>query len=122
MFNSPNMSISYELVDQGYDVWITNSRGSVYSNKHQIYNISQPEYWNFTMNEMGRFDLPANLRYILANTGFSQIIYVGHSQGCTQWIMGNSLDPSISSKYKAFIGIAPAAFVYWQNSIMIQTI
>jgi hypothetical protein len=57
-------------VDLGYDIWITNSRGTVYSNSHLNYTTKDKEFWNFTFNEMGLYDVPANLEYIKAQTGF----------------------------------------------------
>ena len=33
---------------------------------------------------MGKFDLPANLNYIIKKTGFQRVKYIGHSQGATQ--------------------------------------
>ena len=71
------------MVDRGYDVWITNSRGTVYSNKHVKYDIKSPQYWNFTFTEMAKYDVPANLHYILEHTEAEQVVYFGHSQGTT---------------------------------------
>ena len=68
-FNNKNLDLAFELVDRGYDVWVTNSRGTVFSNKHIKYNADQREFWNFTFNEMGQYDVPANLHYILEATG-----------------------------------------------------
>jgi lysosomal acid lipase/cholesteryl ester hydrolase len=33
-FNNATMDLSLQLVDLGYDIWATNSRGSAYSNRH----------------------------------------------------------------------------------------
>mmetsp|Transcript_22365 Transcript_22365/g.21539 ORF Transcript_22365/g.21539 Transcript_22365/m.21539 type:complete len:125 (-) Transcript_22365:179-553(-) len=71
VFNDHSLDLSLELVDRGYDVWITNSRGTVFSNTHLQYNTTQKEYWDFTFHEMGTQDVPANLHYILGETGFS---------------------------------------------------
>lgn len=34
IFNNAALDLALEFVDRGYDIWITNSRGTVYSNKH----------------------------------------------------------------------------------------
>ena len=33
---------------------------------------------------MGKYDVPANIEYILAATGFDKLTYVGFSQGTSQ--------------------------------------
>ena len=43
----------------------------------------KPEYWDFSFDEMGRFDLPANIDFVLEKTGKDKIIYIAHSQGTT---------------------------------------
>jgi len=68
-FNNDTLDLSLELCNQGYDVWATNSRGTVYSNSHLNLTIEDKEYWQFTYNEMGMYDVPANLKYILNVTG-----------------------------------------------------
>ena len=57
------------LVDDGYDVWITNSRGTANSNQHLKYKATQSEFWNFTVHDMAKFDIKANLNFIKAKTG-----------------------------------------------------
>jgi len=78
-FNNASLDLSLELVDRGYDVWVTNSRGTVFSNSHEVYTIKDAQYWNFTFHEMGLYDVPANIQYILSETGFDQVVYFGHS-------------------------------------------
>ena len=68
------------LSDLGYDVWMCNARGNRYSKNHTSLNSDYMEFWDFTFHEMGKYDLPANIDYILAKTGYDQLHYVGHSQ------------------------------------------
>lgn len=63
-FNDAALDLSLELVDRGYDIWITNSRGTVFSNTHMKYTVDDAEFWDFSFHEMGQYDVPANLKYI----------------------------------------------------------
>lgn len=121
-FNNESLDLSLELVDLGYDIWVTNSRGTVYSNEHVNLTVNDKEYWNFTYHEMGVYDVPANLKYILSTTGFSQVIYIGHSQGTTQWFIANALYKDLAQYFKAFVGMAPVAYVYNENSVIATTL
>lgn len=103
-------------------MWATNSRGTVYSNQHLNYTVDDKEFWDFTYNEMGEYDLPANLQYILSHTQAQQVVYFGHSQGTTQWFIANALNTGISQYFKAFIGLAPVAHVTNQRSVFVKTL
>ena len=78
-YNNETLDLSLELVDLGYDIWVTNSRGTVYSNEHVNLTVNDKEYWDFTYHEMGKYDVPANLQYIFNVTGANQVVYFGHS-------------------------------------------
>lgn len=41
------------------------------------------EYWDFSFEEMGRYDITAEIEYVLKQTGVKKVSYVGHSQGTT---------------------------------------
>lgn len=72
------------LANQGYDVWLGNSRGNKHSRKHIRLNPDKDaEFWQFTFQDMADFDLPAAFRYIY-NIVKQKINYIGHSQGTIQ--------------------------------------
>lgn len=58
---------------------------------------------------MGRYDLPANIAYILNVTHHEKLIYIGHSMGTTLFYAGASLRPEINEKIEVMIGLAPVA-------------
>jgi Partial alpha/beta-hydrolase lipase region len=72
-------SIAFKLVDRGYDVWMGNSRGNSYSRAHRTLDPDGAEYWDFSWHEIGVFDLPASIDYVLDKTGQEQLQYIGYS-------------------------------------------
>ena len=69
------------LAENGYDVWLGSSRGSKYSQDHEIYHPehNSSEYWNFSWEEMGEKDLPAFIDFILETTKNKKLAYIGFS-------------------------------------------
>ena len=53
---------AFQLARAGYYVWLGNSRGSKYGNSHITLNPNdqkdQNEFWKFSFEEMGDYDLP----------------------------------------------------------------
>ena len=113
--NSSN-ALPFMLADQGYDVWMTNSRGNINSKEHmhpEVFNVHDihSKYFDFTWDEMGKFDLPANLDYIISHSEFDKAFYVGHSQGTTQFFVAADVMENIGDKVAGFIGIGPVMYV-----------
>lgn len=107
--NHDDHSISFYLANRGYDVWVSNSRGNKYSRAHATLKPSQKEFWDFSFQEMGDYDIKANIDFILRQTGQSKVTYIGHSQGTTQMFAGLTSRASayLNSKVKKFIALAP---------------
>ena len=83
--NKNEQSFSLKLVDAGYDVWIGNNRGTMYSWGHKTLDAAvDAEYWDWTWADMGLYDDPANINMIKAATGEDKIFYIGYSQGTGQ--------------------------------------
>uniref|UniRef100_A0A672VCD5 Lipase n=1 Tax=Strigops habroptila TaxID=2489341 RepID=A0A672VCD5_STRHB len=98
--NLPNSSLGFILADAGYDVWIGNSRGNSWSQKHKKF-----EFHHF--HEMAMYDLPATINYILQKTGQEQLYYVAYSQGTTTGFIAFSSIPELDRKIKMFFALAP---------------
>lgn len=84
--NGPIDSLAYQLSRAGYDVWIGNSRGSGMSRQpHDTYHAlnEAEEYWGFTWSDIGDYDVPACIEFILDQTGLDDLTYIGHSMGTT---------------------------------------
>ena len=49
--------------------------------EHVTLTIADSDYWSFTFDQMGQYDLPAAFNYILNLTASPDLTYVGHSMG-----------------------------------------
>lgn len=115
-FNSPNKSMASRLANNCRDVWLGNNRGTVNSFKHVNLTVDDQKYWDYSFHEMAKYDVPANINFILEKTGHSKINYVGHSQGTTQFWLANILHDDIGSKIKKMAACAPVMFLHHTNS------
>ena len=62
-------SPAFKLSEEGFDVWLGNSRGSKYSRMHtDLDPDTDAKFWNFSFIEMAMFDLPAMVDYITEAT------------------------------------------------------
>ena len=77
--NSGNNSLAFHLIDAGYDVWLGNNRGNIYSRKHNSYFTDGFDYFNFSFYEMGKYDLPAMIDHVRQQTHQQKVTYIGHS-------------------------------------------
>merc|ERR1712088_456057 len=93
---------AFRLAEQGYDVWQGNYRGNNDSREHQSLDPNDPhdEFWQFSWDEMAKYDLPAQLNFVINHTDSQKIYYVGHSMGTT-W----------ADKVELAVLLAPIAFV-----------
>uniref|UniRef100_A0A2C9JRX8 Lipase n=1 Tax=Biomphalaria glabrata TaxID=6526 RepID=A0A2C9JRX8_BIOGL len=110
--NLVNQSLAYILADAGADVWLGNSRGTIYSTNHTHLNPKKKEFWQFSWDEMAKYDLPAMINFVLKTSGVDQIFYVGHSQGTTIAFAEFGENPDLASHIKHFIAMAPVAQVW----------
>nr|XP_044610708.1 lipase member K isoform X4 [Equus asinus] len=116
--NLPNNSLAFLLADNGYDVWMGNSRGNTWSRKHLKFSPKSPEFWAFSLDEMAKYDLPATINFIVEKTGQEQLYYVGHSQGTTIAFIAFSTNPELAKKIKIFFALAPVITVKYTQSPM----
>nr|XP_033339533.1 gastric triacylglycerol lipase-like [Megalopta genalis] len=106
----PSNSLGYLLADAGYDVWLGNNRGNVYSKNHRTLISTDRRFWDFSYHELGICDLPATIDYILGRTKRERVFYIGHSQGTTQFWVMMSQRPEYNEKIALMVGLAPVSF------------
>ncbi|XP_047999032.1 lipase 3-like [Leguminivora glycinivorella] len=102
--------IAYLLARDGYDVWLANSRGCKHSRRHIKIKPSQGIFWDFSWHEVGYYDLPAMIDYILNVTGREKLKFIGHSQGTTAFFVMGSERPEYMDKIALAVAMSPVAF------------
>lgn len=110
LVTGPEIALAYLLADNGYDVWMGNARGSKHSMRHRTFSPDSGEFWNFSWHEIGHYDLPAMIDYMLNCTQSSKAFYVGHSQGTTSFLVFLSTRPEYCEKIVHAHLMAPSAF------------
>lgn len=89
---SPENCLPFILSDLGYDVWVPNSRGNMFSTEHinpSEYNsdIMFNKFWDFSIDEMVKYDVPNVISYVLKQTKKNKLDYIAHSQGTTTFLL-----------------------------------
>ncbi|TNV78929.1 hypothetical protein FGO68_gene5820 [Halteria grandinella] len=112
VINSPDKASAFNLVSEGFDVWLGNNRGCQYSVAHTTLDPVKNKtlFWDFDFEDMGTKDVPAEIDFILESTGQEKLSYVGHSEGTTQMFIGLSMLPEYyAEKMNLFVALAPVA-------------
>uniref|UniRef100_T1JNG7 Lipase n=1 Tax=Strigamia maritima TaxID=126957 RepID=T1JNG7_STRMM len=109
--NTADKNLPYLLADAGYDVWLGNVRGTLFGRKHAFFSPTDEEFWNYSFDEIAKYDIPAIIDTILNVTGYNQIYYVGHSMGTTVMFALLSSQPKYNEIIKGMFAMAPVAYV-----------
>uniref|UniRef100_A0A8D9EKF8 Lipase 1 n=1 Tax=Cacopsylla melanoneura TaxID=428564 RepID=A0A8D9EKF8_9HEMI len=59
---------------------------------------------------MGMYDVPAIIDYILEKTKNKQLLYIGHSMGCTMFYVMSIMRPEYNDKILGHISLAPVTY------------
>ena len=100
-------------------MWLGNARGNQYSRGHVSHGPDTDQYWRFSFDEMGQYDLPAAIAYIQKqhaqdfNGGKEEkLIYVGHSMGTVMfWASFDQNAEFMSKSVSLMVGMGPVASV-----------
>ena len=71
---------------------------------------------------MGQYDVPANVEYVLANTGKDALTWIGHSQGTMQMFAQLSENPDFADKINLFVALAPVSSLVHSTSGLLSTL
>lgn len=114
--------LPFQLVDRGYDVWLGNNRGNKYSKKSTNFAPTDPQFWNFSIDQFAFHDIPDSIDYILSTTGQPSLSYIGFSQGTAQAFAALSVHPTLNDKVDLFIALAPAMSPKGVNSGLVDSL
>jgi len=120
VLNEGNESLAFLVASAGYRVYLTNIRGNEYSNVVSP-NSGDSDYYDFSYDDMIRYDVPAILSFVQEHSGSSAVHWIGHSQGTL--IMFGALASGIvrPDSLLSFHALAPIAFLGHQTSAMLTT-
>ncbi|KAK4007766.1 gastric triacylglycerol lipase [Daphnia magna] len=111
LINPTDRALAFILADRGYDVWLGNARGNAYSKRHVKLDVNEEEFWDFSWDEIGRYDIPACINYVLRKTGSRKLTYIGHSMGTAVFWVAMITNPELNNKIEVMMALAPAASV-----------
>ncbi|CAH0386151.1 unnamed protein product [Bemisia tabaci] len=98
VLRGPKSDLSFMLADEGYDIWLPDCRGNMYSQRHVNLTTADAAFWDFSWHEMGYYDMPAVVDHILNVTSYKNLVYLGHSMGTTMFYVFASTRPEYNEK------------------------
>ena len=107
-FTSEERSLGFWLVDQGFDVWSTNIRSN-FGAGHTTYKRWDPRFWAWSLIELGD-DLVDVVDFVLRETGYRQLAFVGHSQGTGSMFLALEKYKELGTKLSSFTALGPAVY------------
>jgi lysosomal acid lipase/cholesteryl ester hydrolase len=113
-------AIALLLADAGFDVWLGNSRSSRFSRQHKFLSAKSAKYWQFDWHEIGVYDIPASIDFLLKHSGQKATHFIGISEGTTTFFVMASVLPEYNSKIITMHALGPIAYVSHSQVPMIQ--
>ena len=114
------------LYRQGYEIFLGNNRGNIFSTNHTHFKTDSKEFWNFTFDDMAHYDLPAMLTYTskFIRNEEKKMTYIAWSQGTTQFfILGSDNNNNLlKNNIDLFIALSPVAYVKSTKSLLLEAV
>ena len=120
--NSPDKALAFILADSGYDVFVGNSRGNIYSRQHVSLDPDEDSaFWDFSWVEMGRYDITASISRALEISGGKKLSYIGHSQGTAQmFVLLSENQAWVKGRVNCFVALGPALRMKHTSSSLVR--
>ncbi|KAB0797386.1 hypothetical protein PPYR_08380 [Photinus pyralis] len=120
--SGPALSLGYILADEGFDVWLVNNRGTKWSKKHRTLDPirNKRSFFDYSFEEVGLYDLPAIIDYVLNVTNFKKLFYIGYSQGTTSFFLMASAKPEYNERIMLMTAFAPVTYLFNNQHILLS--
>ncbi|BBG99945.1 Myzus persicae-induced lipase 1 [Prunus dulcis] len=118
LLNPPDQALPFILADNGFDVWLVNSRGTSPSRGHTSLSPKDPAYWDWSWDELVAYDLPASFQYVNNQTGH-KLHYVGHSLGTLTALAAFSEEKLLNLLRSAAL-LSPVAYLGHISSLILR--
>ncbi|KAB2613540.1 triacylglycerol lipase 2-like [Pyrus ussuriensis x Pyrus communis] len=118
LLNPPDQALAFILADNGFDVWLANTRATKSSRGHTSLTPNDPAYWDWSWDELAAYDLPALFKYVNNQTG-QNLHYVGHSLGTLTALAAFSQEKLLNLLRSAAL-LAPIAYLGQMSSLFIR--
>ncbi|XP_063540386.1 lipase 3-like [Cydia strobilella] len=122
VLSGPGVGLAYLLADANYDVWMGNARGNKYSRRHVSKHPAQPDFWQFSNDEIALHDLPAMIDYALNTTHQEKMYYIGFSEGTTTFFALASSRPVYNDKIIMMYALSPMVYMSHTRSPLLKMI
>lgn len=106
-----NQNLPLQLLDQGLEVWLGNSRASTEGSSHTNLDRSSADFWNFSFHEIGIYDMAAIVDFVLVIAGCEQIQIIAFSEGAAATLILLTKRPAYNEKVSRLNLLAPAALL-----------
>ncbi|XP_023636867.1 triacylglycerol lipase 2 isoform X2 [Capsella rubella] len=116
LLNPADQNLPLILADQGFDVWMGNTRGTRFSRRHKNLDPSERAFWNWTWDELVSYDLPAMFDHIHSLTG-QKIHYLGHSLGTLIGFASFS-EKGLVDKVRSAAMLSPIAYLSHMTTVI----
>ncbi|KAB2610654.1 triacylglycerol lipase 2-like [Pyrus ussuriensis x Pyrus communis] len=118
LLNPPDQALAFILADNGFDVWLANTRGTNSSRGHTLLTPNDPAYWDWSWDELAAYDLPALFEYVNNQTG-QKLHYVGHSLGTLTALAAFSQENLLNLLRSAAL-LGPVAYLGQMSSLFLR--